>query len=217
MEDSRIDGYDQGFDYAGRDYIAPLPGMYGFGKRVPRDQAQRTGSKAVGEATAALLGNLQRASGGASQAAGAMRVWRQLSDPRARVHVVGLYLREGRGVRELIAYVDAPVWVNDLTMRRAAILPEWNHLCEQHGLQLQANRLTFKLSSRTHASAIAGGPASAPAGEGAGGDRCYVPLSLLTPDERAAIERATAVITDPKLRQSAVDAMQAAFRWNKSQ
>ena len=213
MADSRIDGYDQGFDYTGRDYVAPLPGMYGFGKRVPRDQAQRMGSKGVGEATAALLGNIQRASGGASQAAGAMRVWRQLSDQRARVHVVGLYLREGRGVRELIAYVDAPVWVNDLTMRRAAILPEWNHLCEQHGLQLQANRLTFKLSSRTHASAVAGGPA---AGAREEGDRGYVPLSPLTPDEWAAIERATAVITDPKLRQSAVDAMQAAFRWNKS-
>lgn len=213
MDDRRVDGYDEGFDYAGRDYVTPLPGLYGFGKRVPRDQAQRMGSKGVGEATASLLGNLQRASGGASQAAGAMRVWRMLSDPRARVHVVGLYLREGRGVRELIAYVDAPVWVNDLTMRRAAILPEWNHLCEHHGLQLQANRLTFKLSSRTHASAVAGGPQEP---EAAGGDKRPVVLSHLTPDERAAIQRAAAVITDPKLRQSAVEAMEAAFRWNKS-
>ena len=117
-------------------------------------------------------------------------------------------------MRELVAYVDAPVWVNDLTMRRAAILPEWNHLCEQHGLQLQANRLTFKLSSRTHASALAGGSARE---ERAERRATPVPLRQLTPDERSAIERAAAVITDPKLRQSAVDAMQAAFRWNKSQ
>ena len=208
----RVDGYDEGFDYTGKDYVAAPAGLYGFGKRVPRDQAQRLGSKGAGEATASVLDKLQRTAGGASQAAGAMRVWRQLSDPRARTHVIGLYLREGRGVRELIAYVDAPVWVNDLTMRRASILPEWNHLCERHGLALQANRLTFKLSSRAHASALGGGPSAA-------GEAPAVtarPLVPLTPEERECIARVTAVITDDKLRKSASEAMEASLRCAKS-
>ena len=212
----RCNGYDDEFDYAGRDYVAAPAYLRGFGKRQPRDAAQRTGARSAGDAASALVDGLQARAGGTSASARAMGVWRKLSDKRVRLHVLGLYLREGRGgVRELIAYVDNPLWVHEFSLRAPMVLPEWNFLCRENGLDMQANKLTFKLSSRAYATDGSRG-LSDPDGGRQGLLGAVSPLRPLSESDKAAIARATSVITNDKLRKAAYNAMTKTIQRQKS-
>lgn len=204
-------GYCDEFDYAGKDMVAPARYLRGMGSgKVRGYTGTPQGQQRVGSATEAVMAGLQaRAAGGGAASGKAMRLWRTMGDKRVRTHVQGLYLRENRASRELVAYVDAGVWMHEFAMMAPAYLQEWNHRCTACGLDMQANKLTFRLSSCARAAGQTGAVATA------GGERAADPVPL-TPDERARVERSVASIANPSLRRKAYDAMKSVLEWEKA-
>lgn len=218
--------YDE-FDYAGADLVAPAStgprgrGLRGMRGEVPRDYIGKpVGQIALKGSVSTMVEGLQSRFGGPAGAAAsrAMKVWRQMGDRRARMHVRGLFLRQNRASRELIAYVDASVWMHEFSMLVPSYLQEWNHLCEENGLDMRADKITFRLSSKARAagqsgSIALGGTEAVGAADPAG----RAPRVALTAEERARVERTVAPITNPRLRQAAYDAMKTSLECQKAQ
>lgn len=205
----RVNGYDDEFDYAGKDMVAVPRGYRGMGKGTVRGYiGTPQGKQNLGSATGAVMAGLQARLGGASGMARAMGVWRQMGDPRVRAHVQGLYLRQNRVSRELVAYVDASVWMHEFSMLAPAYLQEWNHLCQVNGLDMQANKLTFRLSTQARAAGQTGAISTAREVH----DERPIPL---TPDETQRVARAVSVISNDRLRAAAYGAMKSVMEWDK--
>lgn len=219
--------YDE-FDYAGADLVAPASGGRGRGLRgmrgeVPRDYIGKpVGQIVLKGSVSTMVEGLQTRFGGAagSAASRAMKVWHQMGDRRARMHVRGLFLRQNRASRELVAYVDASVWMHEFSLLAPAYLQEWNHLCEKNVLDMRADKLTFRLSSRARAAgqsgSIASGTGSCSAISTATGT-VSVPRVSLSAEELARVEQTVGSITNARLRQAAYDAMKTSLECQKAQ
>ena len=207
-------GYDEEFDYVGSGMVAPDPRLF---KVMPGTTGRRYVGKPVGEcrlgdAASGVLGSLARRAGASAGVLRALKVWRKMGDRRVREHVRSIYLRQGRVLRELVVYVDTPGWAQEFQMFSGPYRLEWNHLCEVEGLPMQADRLTFRVSSRTGAAAdpSASGPAEQ-------ARRCVRQVSPtpLSPEELARVEASVACIRDDALRRKAYSAMKSVMEWRK--
>lgn len=210
----RFEGYDDEFDYAGKDMVAPWYRLRGMGGKRARDYVGTpVGSSSAGAVAGAVVQGLEQRFGKNTRMSQALRVWRKMGDPRARAHVQGLYLRQNRASRELIAYVDASVWMHEFSMLAPMYLQEWNHLCQSYGLDMQAGKLTFRLSTRARSTGQTGTLGSSLGGVCAAGPS-RVPLDAA---EMERIRRTTAVITDERLRNRVSEAMKGVMEWQKAQ
>lgn len=185
-------------------------GSEGPAAQKPGEQAGRLGAQTAGAATRDIVAGLQQRAGLPSGAFKAMDVWRSMRDPRLRKHVVGLALRQNRATRELIAYVDGSVWKSEFSMLSTAVLVEWNHLCEQRGLDMQAQKVSFKLSKSSRRDGASGGLATY-------GPEVERPPVELDADERARVQRTVEGISDERVRRQAAAAMTSIMEWRKGQ
>lgn len=208
---ARDGGYDEEFDYAGKDLVAPARYLRGMrAGKIRGYTGTPQGQQRVGAATEAVVAGLQaRAAGGRAGMGRAMGVWRTMGDKRVRTHVLGLHLRENRASRELVAYVDASVWMHEFSMMAPAYLQEWNHRCAACGLDMQANKLTFRLSSYARAA----GQTGAVKVEGEKAEKAPAPL---TPEELERVERSVASIGNESLRRKAYETMKSVLSWEKA-
>ena len=200
------------FDYAGAGVMPPIAGLRGSGGWAPGYVGKPEGEQRLGGALGKVVDRLQQRAGAAS-ASQAMAIWRGMGDVRVRRHVRGLYLRQKRASRELVAYVDASAWLYEFSMNAPAYLQEWNHLCRAAGVDMEAGNLTFRLSSQARATgrgAALAGVSGDPAGKTA---PASIPLDAA---ERERIARAVAPIDNPRLRQKAYNAMKGVLEWEKS-
>lgn len=201
-------GLCEEFDYAGRGLVAPA---WSARDRRHADRGAAVGEASAGGAVSSLVGTLQKRSGASVGTLQALGLWRQMGDARVRAHVTGLYLRQNRVNRELVAYVDAGVWLTEFTMLAPGYLAEWNVLCDRAGLDMRAQKLTFRLGKAARdagetSSFGHGGPAPS-------GERPPAPLTL---EEEAVLARRAAVIEDDALRAKALAAMRSHAMWKKA-
>lgn len=199
------EGRCEEFDETGRALVAP---SYSARQRYHADWGASLGSVRAGDALASLVGGLQKRSAASGELVRALRLWQHLGDARLRAHVVSLYVRQNRATRELVAYVDSNVWLQEFAMNAPGTLAEWNVLCARHDPDLRVQKLTFRIarSRRDEPSRAGRGPAA---------DAPAAPVPL-TAQERDAIEAEVSVIEDERLRAKAREAMKSTKSWRKA-
>lgn len=206
-------GYDDGFDYSGKDMVAidrrmfhVAPGKTGRGY----EGGAPIGEASLGEAAEGALDGIARRAGAKRGSLEAMRLWRKMGDRRLRDHTRAVFLGERRWGKELAVYVDSPGWAQEFQMLSPSYLVEWNHLCEAGRPEMRAGKMTFRVSSRAGSSSEGG------AG-GGGGKPSEEPQAVpLDAEELARVEEAVSVIHDDALRRKAYDAMKSVLEWQKS-
>lgn len=208
-------GYDEfeAFDYAGADLLPAVRGLRGSGGWVPGYVGRPEGMQRLDGAMGRAVDRLRARAGGAPSSQ-AMAVWRTMGDERVRRHVLGLYLRKNRASRELVAYVDASAWLYEFSMNAPAYLQEWNYRSQAAGLDMGADKLTFRLSTQARAAGHGGALATASGDPAGAAPRAPVPLDA---QERERVAEAVASIENPRLRQKAYNAMKSVLEWEKSQ
>lgn len=130
---------------------------------------------------------------------------------RGRDHVTGLFY-DAAGNR-LVAYVDAPAWVQELSMAREVVRTRMSLA----GADVAA--VEFRPSKEGYARRMPhkhGAPTSA-AGAAAAKEKQEPPRVPLTEGERSAVERQCSGVDDLALRQALEKAMIASFEWKKGQ
>lgn len=147
------------------------------------------------------------------------RAWNAVcAGTREGSHVTGLrYLPE---TNELLVYLDAASWTQEMTMLREIIRARM----ELGGVELRGFKFrTSKAGYHSAASAAAQAPATGGAGSTVAASRPSAmarrprpELASLTPAEDAAFDAAVAPIEDPALAQALKSAMQASARLEKS-
>ena len=195
------EGYEDAGDTAGE--VNPsLPWwVYSRSYRGERADAGRLlGNAPAGAMVGRILSSIEKKAHVPRGTSRALKVWRELSDERVTKHVTGVFLRVGKATRELVAYVDASPWMYEFTMYAPSLLQEWNALCEAHGLELKANKLTFRLARHAKEAGHTGTLKTF----GEEGERAPVPL---TAEELASVERTVAAVGDERLRRYVSDAM----------
>ena len=163
---------------------------------------------------------------GASDASRALVTWRRIAGARASRHTVAVWLnrpKSGRGLPELVVYLDGNALMADLTTNAELYVERLAYA------GLHVARVRFRLSRRAGelatsaaaSSSTAGGPYAsvAPAAPAVPGDVDAAPpaeLPPLTPSEELAVERACARLPE-KVRPSACEAMRLSMRRGKLQ
>lgn len=165
----------------------------------------------VGSSATDIVDRLRKRAGLPTGVLKTLRLWRRMGDERLRKHVVAVSIRQNRVTRELIAYADGSVWVSEFTMMRTAVLVEWNSICEAAGEpDLCVQKVTFRLSKGARAAGATGSIAT----DGAAGD--VLPVEL-NGEERARVRAICGVISDDRLRRSAMRAMTSVMEWKKGE
>ena len=159
----------------------------------------------------------------AEQSRSVYRAWNAVcGGTREGEHVTGLrYLPD---TNELLVYLDAPSWTQEMTMLREIIRARM----EREGVMLSGFR--FKTSRegyprKSHAPVVrpgintpAGASPKTPVVGTAPGAHAPAPsLVPLTPEEDAALDAAVAPISDDRLAQALKKAMKASAEWKKTQ
>lgn len=176
------------------------------GDRVSTEE--RSGIQGAGSLTAGCLAGLRERSGLPMAAFKAMDLWRTMGDVRLRKHVVGLFLRQNRATRELVVSVDGSVWLTEFKMSAPSILVEWNHRCEEAGVDMTAQKISFKLSKTARRAGATGSVATY------GSEAECLPVAL-SAEERAMVEKTVAVISDESVRAQAARAMTSVMEWKR--
>lgn len=172
--------------------------------------AERVGASAAGSLTAGCLAGLRERSGLPASAFKAMDLWRTMGDVRLRTHVVGLFLRQNRVTRELVVSVDGSVWLTEFKMSDRAILAEWNYRCQEAGVDMTAQKISFKLSKTAKRAGATGSVSTR-------GPEAERPPVALSPEERLVVEQTVAAISDETVRTRAARAMTSVMEWKKGQ
>lgn len=170
----------------------------------------RAGSTTAGGLAASSVAGLRERSGLPASAFKAMDLWRTMGDVRLRTHVTGLFLRQNRATRELIVSVDGSVWLTEFKMNGPATLLEWNHRCEEAGVDMAAQKISFKLSKTARRAGATGSVAT----RGVEAERPPVALSA---EERDRVAQTVAAISNEVVRERAARAMTSVMEWKKGQ
>ena len=182
------------------------------GRRRRNAVGERATSDGVGSRVGELMDGLRRAAGLPAGVFKTLELWGRMGDERLRRHVVSVAVRQNRATRELLAYTDGSVWVNEFTMMRTAVLVEWNSLCEQAGEHdLRVQKVTFKLGRAARAAGATGGVSTGDVPEA---DALPVELNA---EERRRVRETCAEIEDDHLRRQAMKAMTSVMEWKKGE
>ncbi len=196
-------GYDDDFDEG---FVPAYEGQ----KRANGSGAPAT-SQAIGGAATDLVDRLRRKAGLPAGVLKTLKLWRRMGDERLRKHVMAVSIRQNRATRELIAYADGSVWVNEFTMMRTAVLVEWNNICEAAGEpDLCVQKVTFRLSKGARAAGATGSIST----DRSSGDALPIELNG---EEKARVRAICGVISDDRLRRSAMRAMTSVMEWKKGE
>ena len=133
-----------------------------------------------------------------------------VSGTREGAHVTGLhYIAESN---ELVVYLDAPSWTQEMTMLREIIRARMAAAgAEVAGFVFRTSREGYGVQKGT-------GAFRTPAAAAAGVRKAPVPIRTpLTAAEDAELSREVAPIADPALREALRKAIKASFEWKKGQ
>ncbi|MDY2777674.1 MAG: DUF721 domain-containing protein [Collinsella sp.] len=118
---------------------------------------------------------------------------------REGVHVTGLHYVPERN--ELVVYLDAPAWTQEMTMLREIIR------ARMAALGVELDGFVFRTSREGHRAPSPRAPRPTP-------PRPPAP-SPLDPEDAARIDEQVSAIGDSKLRESLGNAMKASLAWKK--
>lgn len=121
-------------------------------------------------------------------------MWSEIVGPEAAAHSRPTGLRGG----VLLAEVEAGVWAQELSARRGGFAAEINRRLGTRAV----TEIRFRQRTGWQAAASAE-------------DRTPEAGDALTPEEVAEVERVTAEITDPEVREAAGKAMRSQIAWRK--
>ncbi len=136
----------------------------------------------------------------------AVAAWPEVVGPEIEKHTRSVEMRGG----ELLVYVDAPTWANELSMMSPRLIEAINRAA---GEDARVESIRFKVSRRADRSAERGRERR---GEERPGGSLRVDTEPLTPQEEERILASTAGVASGELREAAAAAMRADMRWKKA-
>ena len=153
----------------------------------------------------------------AERRAAVFRAWNEVvAGTREGGHVTGLhFLPESN---ELVVYLDAASWTQEMTMLREIIRARMAARgADVAALQFRTSRAGYQ-SNADRARATGTGPASArPAAIAPRPRPAPAPRAPLSPAEDAALDRGVSPIADERLREALLKAEKANLEWKKGQ
>ncbi|MDP2181786.1 MAG: DUF721 domain-containing protein [Actinomycetota bacterium] len=153
----------------------------------------------------ALGSFLRRAvKGGRLAAARVASAWPQACGPQIAEHTAGIFIRG----RELVVYVDSPIWANELAAMSEHLRVAVNSVL---GEELVSS-IRFTVSRKVVEEATL---AAAATDKEALYNKDKVDPVPVTEAERAQIEREASVIGDEGLREAAINAQVRDYEWKK--
>lgn len=163
------------------------------------------GSRPLKAFTREVLGSASQTSSMLNKVARASALWPQLQDKRIPQHTNGLSIQNKRVTTVMTVFVDSNIWIYELGMRQLELLQEWNYLCRQNAQQdLLVDEIIFKLSSKARKQGCTAGYSSQSEDSFGAAVRRRI---RLTSAERQDVEKQVSGISDPKLRESVLNAM----------
>ena len=162
----------------------------------PLDPAKQHEVKSAGNVVSSLVDS--KISGGTSEVGRALSIWRKVCGKRAAKHTVAVWLNkpaDGKGMPELIVYLDGNTLMVDLTTDAEM----YQERLAFEGLEV--GKVSFKLSRKA-------GQRHEPAHEEKAEKEVLPPLNAY---EEARVDEAVASL-DPRIKENASEAMKNSLR-----
>jgi hypothetical protein len=158
----------------------------------------------LGNALAGLAAKLDRKSGGALIQAQVSRAWQSVAGPSVNAHTTGAHMRD----KELVVYVDSPLWAAELSALAGPYVTALNKEIGHDAVRA----VRFSVSRRVQQEQAVRSDEEA-------AERAYreddVPSVPLTQAELDQVEASAAGIADDELREAVVRATVADLEWKK--
>lgn len=158
----------------------------------------------LGSALRGITARLDRKSGGGLTQVRVATAWDKVAGPTVNEHTTGAHLRE----RELVVFVDSPVWATELS----ALASQYQKAINEEIGQELVTSVRFSVSRRVQTAGEIESQERAALDER---KRDVVESVPLTPQERAQVEASASGIPDQELRQAVIRATIADLEWKK--
>lgn len=157
-----------------------------------------------------LVENLERANPALSATARVKRAWNVSVDDRIREHVVAVFVIPNTDEREMIVYVDTPIWAAELSMQEELLKLKLNMEMKSE----QIEKIKFVVSKEQYTNKKRRQSTYEELKEEERRYKVVQPVEL-DEEELLDIQEAVAHIEDDTVREAAYAAAKANLEWSK--